>query len=294
MRSSGGVTGSAGEMNLNARRIEPGAPEEIVQRKQLRTFARAIAAVCLLLSVAGCARRHREEYREPARTGVNELRTFVSGPIGVVLTNGQTYMARVNVSGLEPARDLARGLTGSVAARGSKLLFTADPGEHVKGERDPGLSVIWDLAEAKGYALSESLQGYAPISAAVYPTNAVTGARGGPGQKIDGHLCENEDVLVKLSDGQSVLVRTLRATDYAGITMEASVVSSNSVPLSVRLSKVQLQTLPDEAFMPPAAFTKYDSADAMLNEIVLREANLKRRPGRSSAADSSEQPPRYR
>jgi hypothetical protein len=53
---------------------------------------------------------------------------------------------------------------------------------------------------------------------------------------------------------------------------------STGPPLTLTLSKIRLETLPDELFLPPDGFVKYDSADALMNELASRQQTLKRRP----------------
>ena len=56
-------------------------------------------------------------------------------------------------------------ISGELMGQGGKLLFTPQAtGSRGKHMREAKISFIWDVAEGRGYILSEALQGYAPIS----------------------------------------------------------------------------------------------------------------------------------
>jgi hypothetical protein len=47
--------------------------------------------------------------------------------------------------------------------------------------------------------------------------------------------------------------------------------------VTLTLSKVRLEAVPNDLFQPPNGFTKYDSAEVMINELSSRQLNLKQR-----------------
>jgi hypothetical protein len=55
--------------------------------------------------------------------------------------------------------------------------------------------------------------------------------------------------------------------------------SVNGTPHTLTLSKIRLESPPDDLFLPPSDFTKYASAETMMNELVARQQNLKRKRG---------------
>lgn len=52
--------------------------------------------------------------------------------------------------------------------------------------------------------------------------------------------------------------------------------ATNSTFLSLNFSSVRLEAPSSELFQPPDGFTKYDSAEALMNELMVRQQNLKR------------------
>src|SRR5262249_3462379 len=151
---------------------------------------------------------------------------------------------------------------------GDKLLFTPDYNGSAKDRARGGeLSFIWDTAENKGYVLSETLQAYAPCALSLRATNIVAAVETGPAQKVEGHLCEVQAATVTMSDGSTAQFRVFRATDLKGLAIRI-VSATNSPSQTVSLSKIRLESPPPDLFLPPNGFTKYNSGEAMLDELV--------------------------
>ena len=75
--------------------------------------------------LAGCARSSDSDLREPGMVGnfAVEPPTFLTGPMGVLLTNGIGYTAHATVQN-ESLGAGPQGLGGGqILCRGSKLLF---------------------------------------------------------------------------------------------------------------------------------------------------------------------------
>jgi hypothetical protein len=248
--------------------------------KSLLTRNRLLAAALatLALVAAGCSHSDRKESREAAIAGLlaPEPPAFFTGPIGILLTNSAGFNARLAVEKESRSSPEARPITGELLVRGSKLLFAPGTEEPVsKRSRPGGFSFIWDVAEGRGYILSEALQVYAPVVSQLRPTNLLTQATASTRQKVDGHPCEPADATVQMSDGSASLVHVWRAVDLKGVPVRLST-ATNSIPLAVGLSRIRLEAPPAILFAPPAGFAQYDSPQAMADEIALRQHNLKR------------------
>jgi hypothetical protein len=181
-----------------------------------------------------------------------------------------------------PSSNRTPAVSGELLGRGSKLLFV--PEGAASGRRGPrrgGFSYVWDVAEGRGYVLNEALQGYAPIASTLRFTNAVAkpGAGGSAPERIEGHLCEQQELVVSSSDGAAAEFRAWRAADLNGFPMRITW-ATNSTSCVLSFSKLQLEAPPGELLSPPDGFTKYESVEAMMNELLLRQTSGRRRfPG---------------
>jgi hypothetical protein len=149
------------------------------------------------------------------------------------------------------------------------------------------VSFVWDVAQNGGYMLSEALQGYAPIASNLRFTNvaAKAAAGGSTPERVEGHWCEQQELVVSSSDGAAVEFRVWRAADLKGFPLRINW-ATNSTSCAVSFSKLQLKAPPSELFSPPDGFTKYESPEAMMNELLLRQQSIRR--GFSGGAGSLE------
>jgi hypothetical protein len=168
-------------------------------------------------------------------------------------------------------------LGGYLTGRGGKLLFTPEAsGAKGKRMREAGISFIWNVAEERGYMLSEALQGCAPISSSVgYTVAASAPAPGQPAAgNVEGHACEAQDVAVTGSDGSTTSLRVWRAADLKGLPVQIAMQPDLAKPV-FHLSKIHQATPSPEIFVAPAGFTKYHSVDAMMSELKVRMQSMK-------------------
>ena len=213
--------------------------------------------------------------------------------MAVLLTNTDGFNAHV-VMETRPSSNRAASVSGELIGRGSKLFFAPDESTLGK-KRHPGGGIyfIWDVTAGSGYMLSEALQGYAPISSVARVTNVVieTGAENPAPEKVGGHPCEQEQVSVASSDGSTTPFRIWRAMDLKGFAVRINT-ATNSTFLSLNFASVRLEAPSGELFQPPEGFTKYASAEAMMNELMAREQNLRRikiyTPGEPAPAEGRE------
>src|ERR1043166_7971021 len=160
-----------------------------MSRNTLACVVRLVSCwVLMALLVVSCSHSREAEMREAALTGIYAAQTpaFLMGPASVLLTNAGGYSAQVTAHGESFATpDGVR--SGQVLCRGSKLLFAPGPLESKsKKTRAGDYAFIWGVASSSGFVLSGALQGYAPISTTVRPTNIVSQGIA-LAQKIDRH-----------------------------------------------------------------------------------------------------------
>ena len=247
-------------------------------------FGFRILSLCFLFSLAllllagGCVSREKFEARERGLTAVitPQPPVFFTGPASVLLTNSGGYSARLAAQ-TEGFAEHERNFSGQLLGLGSKLFFAPDPGS-VSGKKDryAGFSFIWDVAENRGYALSEALQAYAPVSSSTRVTNVVIAAAPAAPQKLAGHTCTIAEAIVQKDDGGISSFELLRATDLNGFPVKISS-NTNSTPLTLTFSKIRFESPGAAVFSPPDGFTKSTSTEAMADELAAREHNLKRK-----------------
>lgn len=206
--------------------------------------------------------------------------------MALLFTNVSGFRARVEleegVPGSEPTR-------GELIGRGGNLLFlpTVDKAA-LKRSLAAGSAFSWDVPAHRGYIISGPMQAYAPIASSRLLTNLVNGAvTGAATERIEGHRCQRVEAVVAANDGSITAFRLWRAADLQGLPVRITCTSS-STPITLTLTKPTLEIPPDDLFLPPAGFTKYDSALALLGELATRQQNLKRRP--SALPDANEVP----
>jgi hypothetical protein len=201
----------------------------------------------------------------------------VSGPVAVLLTNVEGFAGRV-VMETRSAANKVGVVSGELLGRRGKLLFVPEAGASGRrGARLGGFSFVWDVANNSGYLLSEALQGYAPIASDRRFTNVIAKAAAGAStpERAEGHWCEQQEFVAASSEGATVELRVWRAADLKGFPVRINW-ATDSTSCAVSFSKLQLEAPPGELFLPPDAFTKYESAEAMMNELLLRQQGGRR------------------
>ena len=237
----------------------------------------------LAFILSGCA--HGLRGHEPGTSAAGAFApvppAFLTGPAAMLLTQADGYSAHVIMSTGAPL-PAGQSAAGELRERAGKLVFAPARGQG-KSFRG-GFSFIWDVAQGRGYVLSEALQSYAPVTANVTPTNLVNLAVSTMAELIDAHPCQQEQATVAMSDGSSAGFRVWRAADLKRFPMRISSAASTT-PFTLNFSRIRLESPPAELFAPPDGFTRYESAEAMMTELVVRQHNLKgASPGRGDAA----------
>lgn len=246
----------------------------LLQRGSMLPLAAAV--LC-----AGCSSSKPPEIfgALPGATAAPELPPLLRGAAGMLLTNTSGFSARASIEN-HPYPGEMKLIAGDLFGRGSVLYFHPDSKTaNSKVIRTAGISFIWDVAQRRGYVLSDALQGYAPISSGVQFTNVEVQApaTGAASEKIGGHNCRLVTLHAISNDGTTNVVEVALAPDLQGLPLRmASKGASSSFEAS--LSKARLEVPPDDLLLPPDSFTKYSSAEAMMNEISMRQRNLRARP----------------
>ncbi len=122
---------------------------------------------------------------------------------------------------------------------------------------------------------SEALQGYAQTVLNISPTNLVIQQVNEALQKMDGHVCDSAQAVVQMSDGSSAAFSIFRALDLNRFPIRISSLS-NAAPFSLTFSKIRTEPPPADLFTPPTDFTKYNSPEVMVTELIMRQHNLRR------------------
>jgi hypothetical protein len=233
---------------------------------------------------AGCAhsRSNREDDAAIQEILAAKPPVFLTGPMAALLTNRDGFSARVAME-LPPNASAPGRVSGQLFGRGGKLFFAPDATVSAS-KRHPGAGItfIWDVAAGSGYMMSDPMQSYAPIGSGVRVTNVVFGPGGGEAEreKMGGHPSQRGRASVLSSDGTAATFQVWRATDLEGLAVRI-VPATNATFVAVDLSGVKLETPPGESFQPPAGFTRYDTAAAMINEMLARRQSLRQAPGRT-------------
>ena len=214
-----------------------------MRRIEMRTI-RAALLCAAFLSLFGCARDRDRELLQPFQPVYAPLPPeFLTGPIGRHLARQPAFAARVEAAG-EPTA-ASRAMTGQLFAADRILVFAPDPDpETHKDAPEEIFTFIWNTSAGSGYVLSESLQGYAPVTfSSLADTN-------------------------QASDSGLKILRVDKPGDFP--------VQLATTNITVKLSRLRLGQPAADLMSPPPCFTRYASAELMAQEIALRRHNLKR------------------
>jgi hypothetical protein len=240
-----------------------------------------LGTACFLLLiaflVAGCSGSGQSRRSNYSRIVTPLPPAFLTGPAALLLTNSLGFSARAEIlplrSGIQPTS------AGELLQRGSKLLYAPESDEMTDTHRQPGgYSFIWDVAQSRGFVLSEALQGYAPLVSALHVTNLETTLGKASAQRFAGHPCEPVTVSAFSPDSPVASFEVWRAIDLHGFPVRIESATNLNTYL-VNFSKIRLEAPSADIFSPPDGFTKYETPEAMADELAARQHNLKRRGG---------------
>lgn len=235
---------------------------------------RTLLFVAFGIILGGCA--HHREFSGAEQRAMATPPTFLTGPMALVLTNARSYSAEV-VFETRTAWGSTQAISGNFTAAGSRLAFEPAPSKSSRKNAQAKMVFVWDTALGNGYALNDALQGYASYSGPVRFTNIVCGKRNTAPQQISGHECEQETATILGNDGSIDLLQVWRAADLRGFPLRTSGGTNSGV---LTFSKIQFGP-PAEFLMSQEGFTRYESPDSMITELMARQHNLNRKDGQS-------------
>lgn len=243
--------------------------------KKLKALFLGIAGAASLFGlVAGCA--HHKEFTGTEQRALATPPGFLTGPMALLLTNGNSYSAQI-VYETRTAWGSTQAIRGSFVGAGSKLAFEPELPKASRKNTQGTMVFVWDAAQSSGYALNNALQGYAPYPGTARFTNVVALGQESVSERIAGHECRRESAMVFGDDGSTNLVQVWRGADVGGFPMRMSA-GSNVTANVLTITRLQLGR-PAELLMSQEGFTKYESPDAMVTELVAREHNFSRKEG---------------
>ena len=188
---------------------------------------------------------------------------FLAGSAGFLLTNAPGFSARVTLD-LPGVVDGTKHVTGTLLGREGHFLYSADKEN----------SFIWFVTSHVGFILNEPLQAYAPMTEDPHVTNLVTTAIAPGTESVNGHPCKKSDLTVYLGDGATDLLTVWRATDLGDLPVRI-VSSAGPARYTANLENVRLEQPRLGLFVPPEGFSKYATAEALMTELVSRNATVR-------------------
>lgn len=192
---------------------------------------------------------------------------FLAGAMAGLLTNTPGFTARVYLTAWPD--EAAKPLTGDLFVRGTQLFFAPDPGAEKKKKDDlpdAGFSFLWNAAENRGHLLSETLQGQAPVSSNVRYT--LTPVAGQETNRI-------REFTVVYENGPTNRLRVWVSS--AGVPERIQAVTGQIQSPELGLTRIRFQLPPQELFQVPPGFTAFTSPEGMMDEIAMRQRQLKKR-----------------
>lgn len=246
-----------------------------------------VACTLFGLFIASCA--HHREFSGAEQRALAAPPAFLTGPMALLLTNANSYNAQI-IFETRTAWGSTQAVRGDLTSAGSKLAFQPELPKASRKNSQGTMVFVWDTMQSSGYALNDALQGYAPYSANVQFTNMVADKQNSLTERIAGHECQRETAMAFANDGSTNLLHVWRAADVHGLP-PIRISGGSNITTSV-LTVMKIQIGPAELLMSQEGFTKYDSPDAMVTELVARQHNFSRREGASFGYPANIQQPR--
>jgi hypothetical protein len=260
----------------------------------MTTLGITLAAALL----AGCASEKSQE-AALAHMGDESPPDFLTGPASLALAGFDGFSANAvsttsDNSLLFPAAASEgagpRAASGQLIGRKGQIIFqpmstaNAKNGKIVRG----GMFFIWDTSRQSGFVVSEALQGFAPISAPCQITDLTPVNQEPPPEAVNGHPCHRIEIIAALSNGSTAKLTEWRADDLNRFPVRLRS-ESGGRRTTVDFSDIRLDIPSAALFSPPADFTQYAGASALINELMIRESATKK--GLSTASTPLEQAP---
>ncbi len=236
----------------------------------MKSCLRMMLLAGAVVAIVGCASKTPKEV---FHAGDEIPPDFLSGPAGVLLTNLEGFSAKVDSSLPSLAGDL-HTVSGDLLEREGRLIFQpASRAKNKKALLEGGMIFIWNEAAHAGYVLSDPLQAYAPMPPGVQGTNIVWGSDAAVQEEANGHPCRRLEAVVACNDGSTARFMVWQAEDARRLPVRIRSVAGTR-EFTLNFSNIRLELPAPELFAPPDGFTRYGTAVALMNELILRQTEL--------------------
>lgn len=206
---------------------------------------------------------------------------FLIGPMSALLPGPDGISAQLTFTETGVPAPKMPPLHGTLLGRDGWFLFQPQhTGPRRRKSGPEGMLYSFDVNHGTGFVMSEALLGYAPFTTALRHSLQHTNAPMPTAQtmQIEGHTCVRETITVHSGDGTAAAFSVWRAEDLHHWPLR--IISADGTnAASLELTQVHPDTPRLELFQPPADFTRYDSVEAMMNELSRRQWGS--RPGRA-------------
>lgn len=248
-------------------------------------WAGALAAACFM---SGCASAPQPEWED----GRIDLETRPPLPlepaVAWLFTNQPPFQAKVAITRPGDSAD-HKPAPARLAGAGGRLHYTTDYRD--RDDQPRNMSFVWDATTESGYAMSEALQGYAQVAAAGRLASVqAQEPEGALFEKIDRQETRRRKYLATLENGATMEVNVWESTEARGFPMRIEGRTSAGT-VTATLSDVRFENPPAGLFVPPEGFSRFESTDRMVSEL-LRRLTVRRRQGRRDLDYT--QPPEFR
>ena len=247
----------------------------------MKSLLRMLLLACAVVAIGGCASKVPQEV---FHAGDEAPPDFLSVPAAMLLTNLDGFSATVAFSQPSPGGQ-PRTVSGDVLEREGRLIF--QPSSRAKNKKSllqGGMIFIWDEATHVGYVLSDPLQAYARLLPSVPGTNIVWEADAAVQEEANGHPCRRLQAVVQCDDGSSARFMVWQAQDARRLPVRIRSISGLR-DFTLDFSNVRLELPAAELFVPPDGFTKYETAVALMNELIIRQTELLKANERRGAGE---------
>jgi hypothetical protein len=247
----------------------------------MKSLLRLLLLACAVGAIGGCASKAPKEV---FHAGDEAPPDFLSGPAAMLLTNLDGFSATVAFSMPSPG-GLPHTVSGDLLEREGRLIF--QPSSRAKNNKtlsQGGMIFIWNEAAHSGYVLSDALQAYARISSSVQGTNVVWKTGEAVQEEANGHPCRRLQAVVECDDGSPARFTVWQAEDAKRLPVRIRA-TSGLRQFTLDFSNIRLELPAPELFVPPDGFTKYQTAVALMNELIIRQTELLKSNERHAAGE---------
>lgn len=224
----------------------------------------ALCSGCLLVSP-------KRDWSQRAPFQAPDPPVFLTGPARFLFTNQSGFQAHAKLekagAGNEPEQ-----IEGQLRVRGSWLLFEPE-------SRNPGswrarmskIVYLWDATLDCGYAVSLPLQGYTTLTSSVALASLQVNSSQpeGEAQSLPQGLCRRSELTFTPRQGFPLAFDVWRTADAQQPPVRVEARDSER-PFLLELSDLHAEALAPVRINPVDGFTRYESVQAMLDEVLNR------------------------